>query len=56
MFVVREIVNASLEGLDTEPYTTVPASFVISTRLNPPDEPPEKVEVTAVIVSVLLLV
>ena len=56
MLVVRAMAGVSLAGLLTDPCTTVPASLVISTRLNPPDVPAASVTVTVVIVSVPTLV
>ncbi len=52
MFVVSAIAGVSLAGLATEPYTTVPASLVISTRLRPPEVPAARVTVAAVMTSV----
>src|SRR6185295_4010925 len=56
IFVDRAIAGVSLAGFATDPWTTVPASLVISTKLNPPDVPAARVTLTAVIVSVPLTV
>src|SRR5580765_649753 len=56
MLVVSVMAGVSEAGLLTEPWTTVPASLVISTRLRPAEVPAASVTVTAVMASVPLLV
>src|SRR5580765_6973593 len=48
MLVVSVMAGVSEAGLLTEPWTTVPASLVISTRLSPAEVPAASVTVTAV--------
>src|SRR3989304_5865390 len=54
--VVRVIEGVSVAGFATDPYTVLPASSVISTKLRPPDVPAASVTVTAVTESVPALV
>src|SRR6185295_14101762 len=56
MLVERLTEGVSLPGFEEEPWTVEPASFVISTRLRPPEVPEASVTVIAVIVSVPLAV
>src|SRR3972149_1794226 len=46
--VVRVIDGVSVAGFATDPYTVLPASLVISTKLRPPDVPAASVTITAV--------
>ena len=52
MFVPSVMATVSDAGFVTEPYTVLPASFVIATRLNPAAEPADNDTVTPVTVSV----